>query len=99
MVSIIDDFSYDYSYIYVYLIVKMSDLFEAFKDYKAELENQLEKNTKVLRADRGDEYCSYDVFEQFYSEHHVCSNYNSIYISLNGTAERRNHTFMKWSGA
>jgi transposase InsO family protein len=41
-----------------------------FKIYKADVENQLEKNIKRLRTDRGGEYFSNDFFE-FCTEHGI----------------------------
>jgi hypothetical protein len=37
-----------------------SESFEKFKEFKNEVENQLDKKTKVLRSDRGGEYLSYE---------------------------------------
>ena len=45
-----------------------SDTFEKFKEYQAEVENQLGKMIKTLRSDRGGEYLDND-FEEFLVEH------------------------------
>ena len=50
-----DDFS---KYGYVYLIKHKSETFEKFKEFKQEVENQLGRNIKMLRSDRGGEYLS-----------------------------------------
>jgi hypothetical protein len=45
-----DDFN---RYDYVYLMRHKSESFEKFKEFKTEVENQLGKNIKVFRTDRG----------------------------------------------
>ena len=45
-VTFIDDYS---RYGYVYLMQHKSDTFEKFKEYRAEVENQLGKTIKTLR--------------------------------------------------
>ena len=40
-----------------------SESFEKFKEFKNEVQNQLGKNIKALRSDRGGEYLSQDVVE------------------------------------
>ena len=51
-------FTDDYSrFGYVYLMRYKSDAFDMFKAFKAEVENQLKKHIKILRSDRGGEYC------------------------------------------
>ena len=50
-------FTDDYSrYGHVYLMLKKSETFERFKDFKALAEKQLGKSLKTLRSDRGGEY-------------------------------------------
>ena len=49
-----------------------SDTFEKFKEYHAEVENQLGKNIKILRSDRGGEYLDRD-FKEFLVEHGIVS--------------------------
>ena len=47
----------DYSrYGYLYLIHEKSQSLDVFKSYKAEVENQLGKKSKVVKSDRGGEY-------------------------------------------
>ncbi|GJX26557.1 retrotransposon protein, putative, ty1-copia subclass [Tanacetum coccineum] len=45
-------------YGYVYLLKHKPEVFETFKVFKYEVENQLGKNIKALRSDRGGEYIS-----------------------------------------
>ncbi|WJX77910.1 hypothetical protein P8452_61178 [Trifolium repens] len=54
-IAFTDDFS---RYGYVYLMKHKSESFEKFKEFKNEVQNQLGKNIKTLRSDRGGEYLS-----------------------------------------
>ena len=54
-ITFTDNFS---RYGYVYLIKHKSESFEMFKIFKNEVQNQLGKNIKALRSDRGGEYLS-----------------------------------------
>ena len=52
-------FTNDFSrYGFVYLMKHKSESFEKFKEFKNEVQNQLGKNIKALRSDRGGEYLS-----------------------------------------
>ena len=86
-VTFIDDYS---RYGYVYLMQHKSDTFEKFKEYRAEVENQLGKTIKTLRSDRGGEYLDND-FEEFLVEHGIVSQLTAPGTpQQNGVAERRN---------
>nr|GEV72844.1 retrotransposon protein, putative, Ty1-copia subclass [Tanacetum cinerariifolium] len=54
-VTFIDDFS---RYGYVYLLKHKHEVFETFKVFQKEVQNQLGKTIKSLRSDRRDEYMS-----------------------------------------
>ena len=41
---------------YVYLMKRKSEVFEKFKEFRAEIENQLGKHIKAIRSDQGTEY-------------------------------------------
>ena len=56
----------------IYLIQHKYDTFEKFKEYRAEVENQLGKMIKTLWSDRGGEYLDND-FEEFLVEHGIVS--------------------------
>jgi transposase InsO family protein len=56
-ITFIDDYS---RYDYVYLMRHKSESFEKFKEFKTEVENQLNKSINALRSDRGGEYLSYE---------------------------------------
>jgi transposase InsO family protein len=63
-----------------------------FKFYKTEVENQLERKIKRLRADRGGEYTSNN-FSQFCAEHEIIHEVTPPYsLQSNGAAERKNRT-------
>ena len=53
-VSFIDDFSRN---IWIYFLGNKYEFFERFKEFKALVENQIEKIIKVLRIDNGGEFC------------------------------------------
>ncbi|XP_070007753.1 uncharacterized protein [Nicotiana sylvestris] len=52
-ITFIDDCT---RYCYVYLLNSKDEAIEAFKQYKNEVENQLNKKIKMIRSDRGGEY-------------------------------------------
>ena len=53
-VSFIDDFSRNS---WIYFLRKKSEVFDKFKEFKALVENQIEKKIKALRKDNGGELC------------------------------------------
>ena len=59
-ITFIDDFS---RYGYVYLMKHKSESFKKFKVFKNEVQNQLGKNIKILRSDRGGEYLSQEFID------------------------------------
>ena len=59
-ITFIDDFS---RYAYVYLMKHKYEYFEKFKVFKNEVQNQLRKNIKTLRSDRGGEYLSQEFID------------------------------------
>ena len=60
-VSFIDDFSRN---TWIYFRKKKFEVFDRFKEFKALVENQIEKKIKVLRIDNGGEFRSKE-FEEF----------------------------------
>jgi GAG-pre-integrase domain len=56
-ITFIDDYS---RYSYVYLMRHKCESFEKFKEFKTEVENQLNKSIMALRSDREGEYLSYE---------------------------------------
>ncbi|URE42102.1 Retrotransposon protein [Musa troglodytarum] len=95
-ITFIDDMS---RFTYVYLLKHKNGAFNAFKAYKAEVENQLGKKIKVLRSDRGGEYFSSE-FNMFCEQHgiiHECSAPRTP--EQNGLAERKNRTYLEMINA
>ena len=98
-ITFIDDFS---RYGYLYLIHDKSQSLDVFKNYKAEVENQLGKRIKSIRSDRGGEYYGrYDgsgeqrpgPFAKFLEECGIVLQYSMPGSpTMNGVAERRNRT-------
>ena len=62
----------------VYLLKYKSEVFEKFKEYKSEVENQLGKSIKVLRSDRGGEYLSQE-FQDYLKENGILSQWTPPY--------------------
>ncbi|KAH9734849.1 Integrase catalytic domain-containing protein [Citrus sinensis] len=88
-------FTDDYSrYGYVYLMRHKSEALEKFKEYRAEIEKQLDKNIKKLRSDRGGEFLSGD-FKEYLVENRIISQLIAPGTPpQNGVAERRNRTLL-----
>ncbi|CAH1414927.1 unnamed protein product [Lactuca virosa] len=81
-------------YGYVYLIKHKSETFERFKEFKQEVENQLGRNIKMLRSDRGGEYLSTE-FLDYLKECGIVSQLTPPRTpQLNGVAERRNRNLL-----
>ena len=58
--TFIDDCTRSY---YVYLLNSKDEAMKMFITYKAEVENQLNKNMKILKSDQGGEYESNEFSE------------------------------------
>ena len=90
-ITFTDDFS---KYGYVYLMTHKSDALERFKEFKNEVENQLDRKIKVLRSDRGGEYLSGE-FKNFLKECGIVTRLTPPGIpQWNGVSERRNRTLL-----
>jgi len=63
-VSFIDNFSRN---TWIYFLKKKSEAFDRFKEFKALMENQIEKKIKVPRTDNCGKFCSKE-FEEFYKK-------------------------------
>ncbi|RVW36414.1 Retrovirus-related Pol polyprotein from transposon TNT 1-94 [Vitis vinifera] len=98
-ITFIDDYS---RYGYLYLIHEKSQSLDVFKNFKAEVENQLSKKIKAVRSDRGGEYYGrYDgsgeqrpgPFAKYLMECGIVPQYTMPGTpSQNGVAERQNRT-------
>ncbi|WJX96077.1 hypothetical protein P8452_77325 [Trifolium repens] len=90
-ITFTDDFS---RYGYVYLMKHKSESFEKFKEFKNEVQNQLGKNIKTLRSDRGGEYLSQE-FNDYLKECGIVSQLTPPGTpQWNGVSERRNRTLL-----
>ncbi|KAD4385252.1 hypothetical protein E3N88_25420 [Mikania micrantha] len=101
--SFITFIDYYSRYMYLYLIKDKSESLTTFKDYKTEVENQLDLKIKIVRSDRGDEYYGRhtDVgqapgpFYEFCKGQGIVNQYTMPGTpQQNGVAERRNRTLM-----
>ena len=88
-------FTDDYSrFGYVYLMKRKSETFEKFKEFRAEVKNQLGKCIKVIQYDHGGEYLLGD-FKDYLIENGIISHLTAPGTSQqNGVAERRNMTLL-----
>ncbi|GJS79695.1 retrotransposon protein, putative, ty1-copia subclass [Tanacetum coccineum] len=90
-VTFTDDFS---RYGYVYLLKHKHEVFETFKVFQKEVENQLGKTIKSLRSDRGGEYMSQEFLDHL-KEHGIIAHHPPPYTpQQNGMSERRNRTLL-----
>ncbi|GJS74653.1 zinc finger, CCHC-type containing protein [Tanacetum coccineum] len=86
-----DDFS---RYGYVYFLKHKHEVFETFKVFQKEVENQLGKTIKSLHSDRGGEYMSQEFLEHL-KEHGIIAHRTPPYTPQhNGVSERRNRTLL-----
>ena len=88
-ITFTDDFN---RYGYVYLMKHKLESFEKFKEFKNEVQNQLGKNIKALRSDRGGEYLSLE-FDDHLRECGILSQLTPPGTpQWNGGSDRRNQT-------
>jgi transposase InsO family protein len=80
-----------------FFIRKKFEVFDMFKEFKALVENQTEKQIKVLRTDNGGEFCGNE-FEEFIKKCGIERQKTTPYTpQQNGVAERMNRTLMEKS--
>ncbi|GJZ70301.1 retrotransposon protein, putative, ty1-copia subclass [Tanacetum coccineum] len=90
-VTFTDDFS---RYGYVYLLKHKHEVFETFKVFQKEVENQLSKTIKSLRSDHGGEYMSQEFLDHL-KDHGIIAYHTPPYTPQhNGVSERRNRTLL-----
>ncbi|GKB73338.1 retrotransposon protein, putative, ty1-copia subclass [Tanacetum coccineum] len=90
-ITFTDDFSH---YGYVYLLKHKHEVFETFKVFQKEVENQLGKTIKSLRSDRGGEYMSQEFLDHL-KDHGIIAHRTPPYTPQhNGVSERRNRTLL-----
>lgn len=86
-VFFVDDFS---KVVRSYSIRRKSDVFDAFKKYKTEVESLPDVKIAELCSDNGGEYVS-DEFKKFCSDNGIFQNMGPAHCpQLNGVAERWN---------
>ncbi|KAK1431533.1 hypothetical protein QVD17_07993 [Tagetes erecta] len=79
---------------WVYFVTNKNEAFMKFKVFKAMVEKESGKSIKVLRSDRGGEFCS-KAFDQFCEDNGIKRERTVPYTpQLNGVAERKNRTIM-----
>jgi transposase InsO family protein len=90
-ITFIDDYS---RFTYVYLLRTKDEAFGKFKEFKKIVENQKERQIKILRNDRGGKYFSKE-FSIFYKENGIIHQMTIPYTPQhNGFAERKNMTLV-----
>ena len=99
-ITFIDDYS---RYMYLYLLRSKDEVLDAFKVFKAEVENQYGKHIKIVRSNKGGEYYGKyteneqapGAFAKFLQENGIVAQYTMPGSpDQNGVAERRNRTLM-----
>ena len=94
-ITFIDDST---RYCYVYLLNSKDEAIDAFKQYKIEAENQLNKKIKMIRSDRGGEYEF--PFQEIFLENGIIHQMTAPYTpQQNGVAERKNRTLKEMMNA
>ncbi|GJU86285.1 retrotransposon protein, putative, ty1-copia subclass [Tanacetum coccineum] len=90
-VTFTDDFS---RHAYVYLLKHKHEVFETFKVFQKEVENQLGETIKSLRSDCGGEYISQEFLDHL-KEHEIIAHHTPPCTPQhNGVSERRNRTLL-----
>ncbi|KAD2393870.1 hypothetical protein E3N88_40847 [Mikania micrantha] len=79
---------------WVYFLKSKSEAFEHFKAFKAMAEKECDSQIKVLRTDRGGEFCSQE-FLKYCEQHGIKRELTIPYTpEHNGVVERKNRTVM-----
>ena len=90
--TFIDDYSRK---TWIYFLKAKNEVFGKFKEFKALIENHLEKRIKTFRTDNGGEYTS-KYFESFCKDAGVKRELTTPYNpQQNGVPERKNRTIME----
>jgi len=78
----------------VYFLRHKDQVLSAFKQYKALVENKLERKIKALRSDRGGEYINSEMTE-YLAEHGIEHQTTARYSpEQNGVSEHLNQTLL-----
>nr|GEU81434.1 hypothetical protein [Tanacetum cinerariifolium] len=90
-VTFTDEFSL---YGYVYLLKHKHEVFETFKVFQKEVENQLGKTIKSPRSDRRGEYTSQEFLDHLKEHEIIAYNTPPNTPQHNGVSEKRNRTLL-----
>nr|GEV56667.1 hypothetical protein [Tanacetum cinerariifolium] len=90
-VTFTDDFS---RYGYVYLLKHKHEVFETFKVFQKEVENQLSKTIKSLRSNREGEYMSQEFLDHLKDQGIIAHRTPHYTLQHNGVSDRRNRTLL-----
>nr|CAN76821.1 hypothetical protein VITISV_017285 [Vitis vinifera] len=91
LIIFIDDYSRK---TWVSFLQEKSEAFSAFKSFKARVEKETGRSIKILRTDRGGEYCSNE-FEHFCDDQGIRRELTAAYTpQQNGVSERKNRTIL-----
>ncbi|GJS35804.1 retrotransposon protein, putative, ty1-copia subclass [Tanacetum coccineum] len=83
-----------FRYGYVYLLKHKHEVFETFKVFQKEVENQLGETIKLLRSNRRGEYTSQEFLDHL-KDHGIIAHHTPFYTPQhNGVSERRNRTLL-----
>lgn len=89
---LVDDYS---RVMWVYFLKSKDEAFEAFKTFRAKVENGTQRNIKTLRTDRGGEFTS-KLFNSYCEEAGIMRQLTTPYSPRqNGVVERKNRTVVE----
>jgi transposase InsO family protein len=92
LLTFIDDFS---RYAVIYFLREKSEVLEKFKEFVQFVKTKFNKTPKIIRSDRGGEYCGHQ-FKNFLKEEGIQQQLTAPYSpQQNGIAERKNRTLME----
>ncbi|KAL8157792.1 hypothetical protein AgCh_002484 [Apium graveolens] len=87
----VDDFS---RMMWAYMLASKDEALQAFKKFKVQVEREHANKIKVLRTDRGGEFCSKE-FKEYCEGHVIIRHFTAPYTpQQNGVVERRNRTIV-----
>jgi transposase InsO family protein len=90
-ITFIDDYS---RFMFIYLLRSKDEAFGKFKKFKKMIENQKERQIKILRSDRGGKYF-FKEFSIFCEENRIIHQMTAPYTPQhNGLAKRKNWTLV-----
>ena len=79
---------------WVYFLQDKSEAFNAFKNFKTHVDNEVERTIKILCTDRGVEFCSKE-FQDFCDEYGIQRHLTTSYTpQQNGISKRKNQTIL-----